>query len=64
MRKIEVLEVIERETGYAADESTELDALGADSLEMMSLFTALDIPDADFAEMHTVGDVVRYAERR
>jgi acyl carrier protein len=63
MEKTEILAIIERETGKTADESTELDDLGADSLEMMSLFTALDIPDAVFADMQTVGDVVRYVER-
>lgn len=63
MTKNDVLSVIERETGRSADESTELDDLGADSLEMLSLFTALDIPDSAFSDMQTVGDVVRYAER-
>lgn len=62
MNKNEILATIEEEIGQKTDESMELESLGLDSLETLSLFTALDIPDDAIPDMHTVADIVRYLE--
>jgi acyl carrier protein len=65
-----VREIIAEQLGISEDEinkeSTFLDDLGADSLDIVELLMALEeefsleIPDEDAEKMHTVGDVVLY----
>ena len=51
-------------------DSTFIDDLGADSLDIVELVMAfeeafdLDIPDEDAEKLQTVGDVVKYIEER
>ena len=59
-----VEEVIRQETGCGElDDSTRLDSLVADSLEFLSLVSAIEnafgikIPDSKYTEVHTVGDL-------
>ena len=53
-----------------APEASFIDDLGADSLDSIELVTTLEekygieIPDEDAKEMHTVGDVVNYIEKK
>ena len=69
-----VREIIAEQLGISDEEitkeSTFLDDLGADSLDIVELLMALEeeftieIPDEDAEKMHTVGDVVLYLEAK
>lgn len=58
-------EVIREETGFSGElnPSTRLDSLVADSLEFLSLVSAIEnafhfkVPDRKYAEVQTVGDL-------
>lgn len=60
----EVLAIVEREAGSSFEPSASLEELGLDSLETLSLFTALDIPDAAIPQIQSVADIIRYVEAR
>ncbi len=59
-----ILEIIERETDYRAEMATQLDALGADSLEFMNLLleieneTGKSVPAEKIGGLNTVADLV------
>lgn len=69
-----VREIVAEQLGIGTDEisreSSFLDDLGADSLDIVELLMALEeefsleIPDEDAEKMHTVGDVVSYLNNR
>jgi acyl carrier protein len=62
---MDILQVIERETGQAVTEDTPLDELHVDSLEFIDLTLTISaetgkyIPDEKLSGLHTVGDLVR-----
>lgn len=69
-----VREIIAEQLGISDDEitrdSTFVDDLGADSLDIIELVMALeedfslDIPDEDAEKMHNVGDLINYLDAR
>ena len=61
MTKDEVLAVIAKEAGFPVNDSMALGELELDSLELMNLLVALDIPDADIEELDTVADLIAKA---
>ena len=61
MTKDEVLAVIAKEAGFLVNDSMALGELELDSLELMNLLVALDIPDADIEELDTVADLIAKA---
>jgi len=54
-----ILEIIETETGQKVTNETPLDALNVDSLEFLELLIALGIPSDDITSFRTVGDLAR-----
>lgn len=71
---VEVRDILVDVMGIAESDVTEnaylIDDLGADSLDAVELSIALqdkfdiEIEDDDILQMHSVGDVVNYIERR
>lgn len=62
-----ILEICKRESGVSGlSESSRLDDMNLDSLEFVQLMVCInsevkDIPDAEWARMNTIGDIVRAA---
>ena len=64
MIEADLCELIFRETSKAVTLDDDLDSLGLDSLEFVSLIQAIekefscDIPDSEFARINTVRDIL------
>jgi acyl carrier protein len=56
-----IVDVIERETGQAVDESTPLEDLNVDSLEFLELLITLGVPNDQAGSFQTVGDLIKAA---
>jgi acyl carrier protein len=53
------IDIISKSCGFPVDESTTIDQLGMDSLELCNLFVEIGLPVEKIADFDTVGELLK-----